>query len=107
MPARMASSALCRSARSSSRASIAEPEVLSPEQTDAVLAATGHARDRFLVTLLLGLSCHRLLECVSRAPHTYLSARGRHLVVSPRAAQNGSRAAAGQLPAALAVTEAA
>jgi integrase/recombinase XerD len=35
------------------RAGTAEPEVLSPEQTAIVLAATEHARDRFLVTPLL------------------------------------------------------
>jgi integrase/recombinase XerD len=35
------------------RVSTADPEALSHDQTEAVLAATDHARDRFLVTLLL------------------------------------------------------
>lgn len=71
----------------------ADPEVFSVEQTDAVLGATEHARDRFLVTLLLetgvpigeALGCRRedlhflaraeALGCRLARPHLHVQRR--------------------------------
>jgi integrase/recombinase XerD len=83
------------------RVGTAEPEVLSPEQTAIVLAATEHARDRFLVTLLLetgvrigeALGLWRLdLHFLARSESLGCQIPGPHLHVRRRMNANGALA---------------
>lgn len=79
----------------------ADPEVFSVEQTDAVLEATEHARDRFLVTLLLetgvrigeALGCWREdLHFLARSESLGCRLAGPHLHVQRRMNANGALA---------------